>query len=33
MVREHTKWDYELRSAVQLEAITDRALAGKPSSM
>ncbi len=27
MVREHTKWDYELRSAVQLEAITDRALA------
>lgn len=27
MVREHTKWDYELRSAAQLEAVVDRALA------
>ena len=27
MVREHTKWDYELRSAQQLEVIVDRALA------
>ena len=27
MVREHTKWDYELRSASQLEPIIDRALA------
>lgn len=27
MVREHTKWDYEVRSAQQLEVIVDRALA------
>ena len=27
IVREHTKWDYELRSAQQLPAIVDRALA------
>lgn len=27
MVREHTKWDYELRSASQLEPVLDRALA------
>lgn len=27
MVREHTKWDYELRSANQLESVVDRALA------
>lgn len=27
MVREHVKWDYELRAAQQLEAVLDRALA------
>ena len=27
IVREHVKWDYELRAAVQLEPVLDRALA------